>query len=421
MSTVGEERLTALKKITGSDVAAAAGCSQSSVSKVMNDQPHVSEFLRGKILSEARKLNYNINPRGRLNRVALILPAPWRFRLDGYVATLLNAMIYVLYRRNIQMEIVQEDDLDVLLSHTISGGISISWEPELTAAWFDRFQLPLVRINANPKLSSPETLLAYVNMDGERSMRFLLDRLYALEHRRIILLAPDPREIEERRMRYQGFFNYLKSRHVQHPEQRCIFGMREKTFEENLTLLKQAVSEGATALIAVDEGAARNALSLIESLKLNVPGRISVVSWEQKDVLPYFNPPVTGMAMDYTQLCEESVNLLAALCRGERVSDVKLLFQLVERESVAPAYRKKTKEKLERRVLALLQNGPETRARIASALGVRPYSGYFNRAITRLQTTGRIVYGEKTPFSRERLLQLTRPETAEPNSPEHIS
>ncbi len=394
------------KKITGFDVAAAVGCSQSTVSKVMNDQARVSEFLRGKILAAARKLNYNINSRGKLHRVVLILPAPWRFRLDGYVASMLNAMTYVLYQRHIKMEIVQEDDLDVLLNHTINGGISISWEAELTSAWFDRFQLPLVRISANPALSHQEKLLAHVNMDGEKAMHFLLDKLYDLGHRRIILLAPDSREIEERRARYQGFFKYLKNHHIQHPENRCIFGMREKTFEENLALLKHAVSGGATALIAVDEGAARNALLLIEKLKLNVPGRISVVSWEQKDILPYFNPPVTGMAIDYTQLCEKAVDLLAALCRGERVADVYLPFKLIERESVAPAYQKKTKVKLGHRILELLRHDPETRTGIASALGVKPYSGYFNRTIRELLDDQRIAYRKNSASGKARLLTI---------------
>ncbi len=394
------------KKITGFDVARAAGCSQSTVSKVMNDRPRVSEFLRGKILTAARRLNYRRNTRGKLHRVVLILPAPWRFRLDGYVASMLNAMTYVLCQRGIRMEIVQEDDLDVLLNHTIDGGISISWEPALTDAWFDRFQLPLVRVNTNPALSARKTLQAYVNMDGEKSMQLLLDKLYALEHRRIFLLAPDPREIEERRTRYQGFYKYLKSRRVQHPEQRCIFGMREKTFAENLALLKQALTGGATALIAVDEGAARSALSLVESLKLNVPGRVSLVSWEQKDVLPYFDPPVTGMAMDYTQLCEAAVDLLAALCRGERVVNVYIPFRLVERKSVAPAYRKRNRKKLASRILEMLQNGPETRIRIASALGVKPYSGYFNRTIGELLSGHQIVYRETAGCGRGRRLLL---------------
>ena len=394
------------KKITGSDVAQLAGCSQSSVSKVMNEQLHVSEFLRRKVLESARKLDYEMNPRRKLKRTALILPAPWRFRLDGYVATLLDAMIYVLYRRNIRMEIVQEDDLDILLSHAIDGGISISWEPELTSAWFERFQLPLVRINTNPELSERTEKLAYVNMDSEKSMRILLDKLYSLGHRQIILLAPDAREVEQRRKRYTGFCNYLKAKHVLYPEQRCIFGMSRHSFEENLGLLKQVVSNGATALIAVDEGAARNALTLIEHLKLNVPGRISVVSWEQKDVLSYFNPPVTGMSMDYTLLCETAVDLLAALCRGESVSDVYFPFRMIERESVAPAYRRRKRGMLPQRILALLANGSETRSRIASALGVRPYSGYFNRTILDLLNSKQIIYGQKTPTGRTRLLQL---------------
>ena len=401
-----EKRSASRRKITSTDIARAVGCSQSSVSKVINNRPFVSEQLRGKVMKAMAELNYAGNPRRRLQRVALILPAPWRFRLDGYVATLLDTMIYVLYRQNIRIEIVQEDDLDVLLNHVFDGGISISWEPDLTSAWFERFQLPLVRINTNPELSGRMEKLAFVNMDSEKSMRILLDKLYSMGHRRIILLAPDPQETEQRRKRYTGFCNYLKMKHVLHPEQRCIFGMREHSFEENRALLKQAVSDGATALIAVDEGAARNSLNLIESLKLSVPGKISVVSWEQKDVLSYFNPPITGMSMNYTQLSEAAVGLLSALCRGESVSDIYFPFQLIERESVAPAYRKNARGKLPQRLLALLKNGPETRPRIASALGVKPYSGHFNRMILDLLASKQIVYGEKTASGRTRLLQL---------------
>ena len=400
-----EEVCLRRKKITAADVAKAAGCSVSSVSKVMNSHPNLSEHLRRKVLEQAGKLHYDLR-RGKLRRLAVILPAPWRFRLDGYVAALLNALVYVLYQRGIRMEIVQENDLEMLLSRVIDGGISISWEPDLTKDWFENFQLPLVRINANPGLGGRDSLLSYVSMDGESSMKSLLEKFHSLGHRRIFLLAPDSVEIEQRRTRYQGFFNYLKAHHVQHPEKNCIFNMRENSFEQNLALLKQAVSSGATALIAVDEGAARNALSLIEKLNLNVPKRISVVSWEQKNVLPYFDPPITGMAMDYTQLSEAAVDLLSAHCRGEKVSDVYFPFRMIDRGSIAPVYRKKKKGNLSERISALLANRPETRVDLAAALEIKPYCGYFSRTIRELLNEKRIVYRKNETSGRKRLLAL---------------
>ena len=237
-------------------------------------------------------------------------------------------------------------------------------------------------------------------------MRILLEKLYSLGHRHILLLAPEPMEIEQRRARYQGFFDYLKSHRVHHPEKNCIFGMRSNSFEQNLALLKQAVSNGATALIAVDEGAARDALNLIEKLKLNVPKRISVVSWEQKNVLPYFKPPITGLAMDYTQLSEAAVDLLAALCRGESVSDVYFPFQLIERESVGPVFRRKTGSRLTERILSILGEGPETRVDLAAALDLKPYCGYFNRAVRDLLNEKRIVYRKTETPDRKRILAL---------------
>ena len=171
-------------------------------------------------------------------------------------------------------------------------------------------------------------------------------------------------------------------------------------------MLKQAVSDGATALIAVDEGAARDALTLIEKLKLNIPKRISVVSWEQKNILPYFDPPISGMAMDYTLLSEKAVDLLAALCRGENVSDVSFPFTLIDRGSIASVYQRNTQQKLAERILETLKNGAATRVQIATMLNIKPYCGYFNRTILDLLNSKQIVYGEKTDSGRIRLLQL---------------
>ena len=163
-------------KVTSTDVARAAGCSQASVSKVLNGQGHLSEHLRRKVLEQARKLNYN-RRRDKLRCIAVILHASWRFRQDDYVANLLNAMVYVLYHRNIQVEFVPVNDLERLRSRAIDGAISIAIESGLTAAWFEKFQLPLVRINANPVFGQPDSLLAHVNMDSGRSMRILLEKL----------------------------------------------------------------------------------------------------------------------------------------------------------------------------------------------------------------------------------------------------
>ena len=49
---------SASKKVTTTDIAKAAGCSQASVSKVINNNPHVSEYLREKVLEQIQKLNY---------------------------------------------------------------------------------------------------------------------------------------------------------------------------------------------------------------------------------------------------------------------------------------------------------------------------------------------------------------------------
>ena len=113
--------------------------------------------------------------------------------------------------------------------------------------------------------------------------------------------------------------------------------------------------------------------------------------------------------MDYTQLSEAAVDLLASLHRKEEVSDVYFPFKLIERESVSYAYQKKYRGKLQQRILEFLKNGPESRARIATVLGVKPYSGHFNQALLQLLNSGQIIYSDKRPGGRARLLQLNKP------------
>ena len=155
------------KKVTSLDVARAANCSQSSVSKVMNDQPHVSGYLRRRILAAVRELDYNMDPHGKLRRVALIIPKKISAH-DSYTRELINAIIYILADRKIRMEFVLDNDLDVLQGQVISGGISISLSISLPEMWFERFQIPLVQINMYPDLVRSYPMMAYVCSDGEK-------------------------------------------------------------------------------------------------------------------------------------------------------------------------------------------------------------------------------------------------------------
>ena len=218
------------KKVTSLDVARAAECSQSSVSKVLNDRPHVSGYLRRRILAAVQELDYNMDPHGYLRRIALIIPKKISAQ-DTYTRELINAMIYILADRKIRMEFVLDNDLDALQGQVISGGISICLNTSLPEMWFERFQIPLVQINMYPDLIRSYPMMAYVFADGVKSMKDLLDMLYAQGHRNIVLLAPNAQWVEEMRARYQSFYNYLKSHRVQNPEQRPLHSCRHVRVE----------------------------------------------------------------------------------------------------------------------------------------------------------------------------------------------
>lgn len=394
-----------MKKITSTDIARLAGCSQATVSKVINGKPNVSPEMREHVMKHIRNLDYKLKCKGELKRVVIILPSPQKFRLDGYVAALLNAIIYTLFLKKIRMEIIQEDDLDFLHSHLFDGAISISWEPELTTAWFEHFQLPLVRINVPPDPRIIENMLGYVNMDSERTVKQLMDRLYSLGHRKIFLLTPDAFEIEKRRTRYKTFYNYLKKHRISVPESRCIFNMRSCTPAENLISVKKAVSDGATAFILVDEGYAHESYKIIRNLNLSIPKKISVICWGNNNIFQFSETSITGVTIDYSALSENAVYLLEEILKNGKHKNIYIPFNIVERNSIAPVFRKRSKNKLHDDIINQLLKGPMLRKDLADVLGLQPYCGHFCRILKQMFIANTIEYHPEST-GKSRLIRL---------------
>src|SRR5215212_8839504 len=152
------------------DVARLAGVSQKTVSRVMNDEPHVREDVRVRVLQAARELGYRRNNvaralnSGRTHRIGvvslgtalwgpatLLMAAERAARSTGYAVSLVNTF---------------EDDpegvvgaIDALLEQGVDG-IVLS-EPIDGGAVEVRGDVPVLTLGHFPALSAPHVLTVY--------------------------------------------------------------------------------------------------------------------------------------------------------------------------------------------------------------------------------------------------------------------
>ncbi len=323
-----------MKKVTSRIVARVAGVSQSTVSKVINNNPEVAAETARRVIRAAHELDYPLIPRGGRPTVAVIIP---EYVFAGYIAEMLSALTRELLRRGIRLEMVFDTHLELLSERCVSGAIALSWDRQLNARWGSSFLAPLIRINAPGSHAENCWSVCY---DGRRSLENLVERLWKLGHRRIGFFFFNSREHEETNVaeRFQGFVAAMNRRGDGTPERFCRFDCFRSQPEELAAELDRWQRQGVTALIAANELANVVLDRVVRLLDLKIPEELSLVSWEMPGGSEFFTPPRTTLSVAPEQVCRAAADLLEnCLSPDASPEDVLIPYRLIERASVGPA------------------------------------------------------------------------------------
>ena len=318
-----------MKKVNSTMVARAAGVSQATVSRVLNNHPRVDERTRRAVLSAASSLGYSLRIRGGNLRIGIVMSK--NSPIGSYQAMTLSALKADVYRRSWQMEIVFNEDLAVLGSRALSGAISISGDGSLNRRWSEFTTLPLVRFAAR---SSHSDNIYSVYSDEEPLWREMLKMLYASGHRRIGLLLRRSRASDAVLYENLGelFPRLMTGFGMAGAEEFVSYGGSSVPLAERLENL---LRKGVTALIVIPGDTALEVCALLRARAIRIPDDLSLVTRDFSGVTEFWNPPLTVMRTDYNALSVSALDLLARLVRGERPSaDVAIPGKLICRESV---------------------------------------------------------------------------------------
>lgn len=323
--------------VTAADVAAAAGVSQSTVSRVINDvhTPFISEKTNLLVRKVARELGYSPNPiaralrNQRTNLIGLIV----REIADPFFAEFVAALTTQARSRGYQ----------VILAHARSDpkeGLAMTGVLDirhcagvlLLGDLRDDQHALQQMLQDNPAVvalcrgKSPSQAVT-INADNRAGMRQLLDHLYDLGHRRFAFI--DGGWLGDIRERREAFVEYTNERNLPVPRKWIRKEANDahggyRAMQKLLTF-----NPRPTAVIAADDVMAIGAIRAATDAGLSVPGEISVVGFDDVPVGCFISPSLTTVRQPIEAMSFHALSLLSELIDGEFNIEERRLIQLM--------------------------------------------------------------------------------------------
>jgi LacI family transcriptional regulator len=330
--------------VTIADVAAKAGVSTATVSRVLSGLGRASEATQARVLEAARDLGYRPSEVARsLKRrstqtIGLIITDienPYFPQLVRSVEDAARAAGYTVLLCNAADDPDREAAyLELLADRRVDGlVIAASSLGARHGDWLTAPPIPVVLVNT----AAPDADLPSIMSDNEGGARMITEHLLQLGHRRFGYLMPPPRNVDaperlagvRRALRQAGVD--ADALHIARGEA-LVWGGEVAANE-----LLDRVPE-TTAFVAYNDLMAIGALRALRQRERHVPGDASVVGFDDVALAAYVDPPLTTISQRTDEMGRWAVERLIG-DDGSGPSSVRLPVDLRVRGSSGPVPR----------------------------------------------------------------------------------
>jgi DNA-binding LacI/PurR family transcriptional regulator len=332
---------------TIADVAATAGVGTGTVSRVINGGVNVRESTRLKVLEVIKRLGYRPShlaaalSRGSARTVAILVPHLTRpstvARLAGALAVL-DEQRYDTIVCNVDTPEQRDHHLAALTARHRADGVivvSICLSKQHLEA-FRRGAIPLVTVDA-VAAGVPQTVI-----DDTAGGRLATAHLLGLGHRRIGFVGdavargnePDLGFTSSRR-RLLGYRRELAAAGIDLDPELVRLGPHSPAVAAELADQLLRLPDPPTAIFAASDTQAMGVLSAAEQRGFPVPGKLSVVGFDDIESAALLNLSTVRQPLEHSGA--EGARRLCALLHGSRVRPIRQLLPLriVRRSSSA--------------------------------------------------------------------------------------
>jgi len=299
---------------TIADVAARAGVSLATVSRVMNGNSSVDQALANRVRAAAEELNYSASPLarslvlGKTNTIAVVVPdlgnptfhgvlrglsrAAGR---DGYQVLIADSAESITDERILAVETRRRCDGIVLCAPRM---------PEADLQPLLKELHPVVLVNRDA--ASPGTPV--VAADYRTALTELLDLLYGFGHRSMAYLAGAPQSASNAR-RLAAVRDFVDD-HSDADIQVLPCGV---SFVDGCEASERVLASSATGVLAFNDLVAVGLINALSDRGVSVPEQISVVGFDDIPFARFLTPPLTTASVPVTELGEHAWHRMSDL------------------------------------------------------------------------------------------------------------
>jgi LacI family xylobiose transport system transcriptional regulator len=323
------------------DIAAHAGVSVPTVSKVINGRSDVSPGTRQRVEAAIRERGYRRAPRGM--RVAPLLEVIFNELESEWALEIIMGVERVA--REHQLAVVLSEMharrtpgrgwIEGVLARRPTGVIAVLSDlPESTREQLRTRGIPLVAVDPTGEPHHDTPSVGATNWNGGlTATRHLL----GLGHRRIgVISGPDT--ILCSRARLDGYRAAMDAAGVPIERQLIRHGNFhvQEGIKEGRALLR--LPDPPTAIFAGNDLQALGVYQAAREARLHIPEDLSVVGFDDLPVAPWVGPPLTTVRQPLVQMAVAAARLVLRLANGEQPTQTRLELatELIVRASTAP-------------------------------------------------------------------------------------
>ena len=306
--------------MTIKDLSAQTGYSVGTISRVLNNQPNVSEKARKAILAAAEASGFQLNTNAKQlkqqhsNTILAVVKGTSNQFFAGLVESIQKRLINTTYP--LVVDYIDEDDNEVRSAVQLCrekkprGVLFLGANRQNLEADFGKIDVPCVVVtNSAADLGFPN--LSSVASDDRQATRDAIDSLVEMGHRKFVVIGGEHRVSGTAGKRYEGCLEAFRANGITFDEEQDYEAVRF-SYEEGYRAAENLLDRGRqfTALFAMADVMAIGAIRALTDRGLKVPEDVSVMGFDGLKLADYMVPKLSTVRQDVDALAEASIRIL---------------------------------------------------------------------------------------------------------------
>ena len=330
--------------MTIKDLSAQTGYSVGTISRVLNNQPNVSQKARETILRAADECGFRLNVNAKQlkqqhsNSILVLVKGTHNKVFALLVESIQDRIAETRY--SLVVDYMDETENEVLRALQLCrekkplGILFLGGKRDNFLADFERITMPCVLVT-NDASQFPFPNLSSVSSDDKLAGRMAIEHLISLGHRNIAIIAGDHTHSDIGRLRYEGAMEAFREHGISFdPETDC--ETVRYTCPDGYKAARQLLerSRGFTAIFAMSDVMAVGAIRGLRDEGKRVPEDISVVGFDGLELGEFTIPRLASVSQNLKELADRSFRMLLNNIESNSAAQYEVLpVSLLDRES----------------------------------------------------------------------------------------